>query len=136
MASKKIIVVGASLLLATVSAWAHHAFAAEFDVNKPIHFTGVVTKLELVNPHTWIHIDVKDPDGTVTNWMIEAGTPNVLLRRGFTKNSVAPGTEVIVDGFAAKDGSHRGSGRDLTLPGGRKLFIGATGSEGPEEPKK
>jgi hypothetical protein len=136
MASKKIIALGAGLVLAAVSAWAHHAFAAEFDVSKPIHFTGVVTKLELVNPHTWIHIDVKGPDGTVTNWMIEAGTPNVLLRRGFTKNSVAPGTEVVVDGFAAKDGSHRGSGRDLTLPDGRKLFIGATGAEGPEEPKK
>ena len=136
MASKKIIVLGAGLVLAAVAAWAHHAFAAEFDVSKPIHFTGVVTKLELVNPHTWIHIDVKGPDGTVTNWMIEAGTPNVLLRRGFTKNSVAPGTEVVVDGFAAKDGSHRGSGRDLTLPDGRKLFIGATGAEGPEEPKK
>lgn len=136
MSSKKMIVLGAGLLLAAVSAWAHHAFAAEFDVSKPIHFTGVVTKLELVNPHTWIHIDVKGPDGHVDNWMIEAGTPNVLLRRGFTKNSVAVGTEVIVDGFAAKDGSHRGSGRDLTLPDGRKLFIGATGSEGPEESKK
>lgn len=130
------VLVGAGLLLSAVSAWAHHAFAAEFDVSKPIHFTGVVTKLELVNPHTWIHVDVKGPDGKVTNWMIEAGTPNVLLRRGFTKTSVAPGTEVIVDGFAAKDGSNRGSGRDLTLPGGRKLFIGATGSEGPEETKK
>src|SRR5438128_1482081 len=103
MASRKIIVLGAGLLLAAVSAWAHHAFAAEFDVGKPIHFTGTVTKLELVNPHTWIHMDVKNPDGTVVNWMIEAGTPNVLFRRGFTKNSVAPGTEVIVDGFAAKD---------------------------------
>jgi len=128
--------VGVGLLVGAVSARAHHAFAAEFDVSKPIHFTGVVTKLELVNPHTWIHIDVKESDGTVTSWMIEAGTPNVLLRRGFTKTSVAPGTEVIVDGFAAKDGSRRGSGRDLTLPGGRKLFIGATGAEGPEGEKK
>lgn len=130
------VLAGVGLVLGAVSAWAHHAFAAEFDVSKPIHFKGVVTKLELVNPHTWIHMDVKESDGTVTNWMIEAGTPNVLLRRGFTKNSVAPGTEVVVDGFAAKDGSHRGSGRDLTLPDGRKLFIGATGSEGPEGEKK
>lgn len=136
MRSNRIVLLGAGLLLAAVSAWAHHAFAAEFDVNKPIHFTGVVTKVELVNPHTWIHLDVKEPDGKVNNWMIEAGTPNVLFRRGFTKNSVAVGTEVVVDGFQAKDGSHRGSGRDLTLPDGRKLFIGATGTEGPEETKK
>ncbi|MEO8052814.1 MAG: DUF6152 family protein [Acidobacteriota bacterium] len=135
MRSRKIMALVSGLVLSAVSAWAHHAFAAEFDVNKPIHFTGSVTKVELVNPHTWFHIDVKDADGKVTNWMIEAGTPNVLLRRGFTKNSVAVGTVVVVDGFQAKDGSTRGSGRDLTLPDGRKLFIGATGTEGPEEKK-
>jgi hypothetical protein len=119
-----------------MSTWAHHAFAAEFDVKRPIHFTGVVTKLELVNPHAWIHIDVKGPDGQVASWMIEAGTPNVLLRRGFTKTSVALGTEVVVDGFQAKDGSLKASGRDLTLPDGRKLFIGASGPEGPDEGNK
>ncbi len=137
MRSKRVIVfAGVVLLLASVSAWAHHAFAAEFDVKKPIHFTGVVTKLELVNPHAWIHIDVKGPDGQVASWMIEAGTPNVLLRRGFTKTSVALGTEVVVDGFQAKDGSLKASGRDLTLPDGRKLFIGASGPEGPDEGNK
>jgi len=137
MRSKRVIVfAGVGLLLASVSAWAHHAFAAEFDVKKPIHFTGVVTKLELVNPHAWIHIDVKGPDGQVASWMIEAGTPNVLLRRGFTKTSVALGTEVVVDGFQAKDGSLKASGRDLTLPDGRKLFIGASGPEGPDEGNK
>ena len=137
MRSKRVIVfAGVGLLLASVSAWAHHAFAAEFDVKKPIHFTGVVTKLELVNPHAWIHIDVKGPDGQVASWMIEAGTPNVLLRRGFTKTSVALGTEVVVDGFQAKDGSLKASGRDLTLPDGRKLFIGASGAEGPDEGNK
>jgi hypothetical protein len=130
------VLLGAGLLMGAVSAWAHHAFAAEFDVSKPIHFTGTVTKVELVNPHTWIHVDTKGPNGQVTSWMIEAGTPNVLLRRGFTKNSVPAGSEVVVDGFAAKDGSNRGSGRDLTLPDGRKLFIGATGSEGPPEDTK
>ena len=137
MRSKRVIVfAGVVLLLASVSAWAHHAFAAEFDVKKPIHFTGVVTKLELVNPHAWIHIDVKGPDGQVASWMIEAGTPNVLLRRGFTKTSVALGTEVVVDGFQAKDGSLKASGRDLTLPDGRKLFIGTSGAEGPDEGNK
>ncbi len=137
MRSTRVIVfAGVVLLLASVSAWAHHAFAAEFDVKKPIHFTGVVTKLELVNPHAWIHIDVKGPDGQVASWMIEAGTPNVLLRRGFTKTSVALGTEVVVDGFQAKDGSLKASGRDLTLPDGRKLFIGASGPEGPDEGNK
>ena len=137
MRSKRVIVfAGVGLLLASVSAWAHHAFAAEFDVKKPIHFTGVVTKLELVNPHAWIHIDVKGPDGQVASWMIEAGTPNVLLRRGFTKTSVALGTEVVVDGFQAKDGSLKASGRDLTLADGRKLFIGASGPEGPDEGNK
>ena len=137
MRSTRVIVfAGVGLLLASVSAWAHHAFAAEFDVKKPIHFTGVVTKLELVNPHAWIHIDVKGPDGQVASWMIEAGTPNVLLRRGFTKTSVALGTEVVVDGFQAKDGSLKASGRDLTLPDGRKLFIGASGAEGPDEGHK
>src|SRR5260370_31105161 len=126
MRSTRVIVfAGVVLLLASVSAWAHHAFAAEFDVKKPIHFTGVVTKLELVNPHAWIHIDVKGPDGQVASWMIEAGTPNVLLRRGFTKTSVALGTEVVVDGFQAKDGSLKASGRDLTLSDGRTLCIGA-----------
>jgi len=137
MRSKRgIVFAGVGLLLAAVSAWAHHEFAAEFDVKKPIHFTGVVTKLELVNPHAWIHIDVKGPDGQAASWMIEAGTPNVLLRRGFTKTSVALGTEVVVDGFQAKDGSLKGSGRDLTLPDGRKLFIGASGAEGPDEGNK
>jgi len=137
MRSKRVIVfAGVGLFLASVSAWAHHAFAAEFDVKKPIHFTGVVTKLELVNPHAWIHIDVKGPDGQVASWMIEAGTPNVLLRRGFTKTSVAVGTEVVVDGFQAKDGSLKASGRDLTLPDGRKLFIGTSGAEGPDEGNK
>jgi len=123
-----IAVAGAILLLAAVPALAHHAFSSEFDVKKPIHFTGVITKVELVNPHAWFHIDVTGPDGKVTSWMIEAGTPNVLLRRGFTKNSIPVGTQVVVDGFQAKDGSSKGSGRDLTLPDGRKLLIGSDGA--------
>ena len=125
-----IAVAGAILLLAAVPALAHHAFSSEFDVKKPIHFTGVITKVELVNPHAWFHIDVTGPDGKVTSWMIEAGTPNVLLRRGSTKNSVR--TQVVVDGFQAKDGSSKGSGRDLTLPDGRKLLIGSEGAGAPD----
>ena len=131
-----IAVAGAILLLAAVPALAHHAFSSEFDVKKPIHFTGVITKVELVNPHAWFHIDVTGPDGKVTSWMIEAGTPNVLLRRGFTKNSVRVGTQVVVDGFQAKDGSSKGSGRDLTLPDGRKLLIGSDGAGAPDGDEK
>jgi hypothetical protein len=126
----------AGLLLAAAPAWAHHAFAAEFDAKRPVHFTGVVTKVELINPHAWIHVDVKNPDGTVTNWMFEAGSPNVLLRRGFTKDSVKPGTEVVVDGYQSKDGSLRANGRDITLPDGRKLFLGSSGTGAPYEEKK
>ena len=131
-----IAVAGAILLLAAVPALAHHAFSSEFDVKKPIHFTGVITKVELVNPHAWFHIDATGPDGKVTSWMIEAGTPNVLLRRGFTKNSVRVGTQVVVDGFQAKDGSSKGSGRDLTLPDGRKLLIGSDGAGAPDGDEK
>ena len=127
---------GAGLILAAVPAWAHHAFAAEFDAKKPVHYEGKVTKVELINPHSWIHVDVKNPDGTVTNWMFEAGSPNVLLRRGFTKNTIPTGTEVVVDGYQSKDGSNRANGRDITLPNGQKLFIGATGTGAPDEGDK
>ena len=129
-------VAGAGLFLASVPAWAHHAFAAEFDAKKPVHFEGTVTKVELINPHSWIHVDVKSPDGTVTNWMFEAGSPNVLLRRGFTKTSIPAGTAVVVDGYQSKDGSNRANGRDITLPNGQKLFLGSQGTGAPYEEKK
>ena len=116
-----------------VSLRAHHAFAAEFDAKKPVHFTGTVTKMEWVNPHVWLHIDVKKPDGTVENWAFEAGTPNVLFRRGFTKQSLLPGTLVVVDGYQAKDGLRRANGRDLTFPDGRTLFLGSSGTGAPYE---
>src|SRR6516164_8862611 len=102
----------ASLFLSVVSAWAHHSFSAEFDLKKPIHLRGTVTEVEWVNPHAWIHIDVKAADGQVNNWMIEAGTPNVLFRRGLNKNSVVAGSEIVVEGFQAKDSSFKASGRD------------------------
>jgi hypothetical protein len=112
---------------------AHHAFAAEFDAKKPVNFKGTVTKMEWVNPHAWLHVDVKQPDGTVQNWAIEAGTPNVLFRRGFTKESLLPGTVVVVDGYQAKDGSHRANGRSLTLTNGQVLFLGSSGTGAPYE---
>ena len=132
---RKLAFAGVVLLLAAVPVMAHHAFSAEFDANKPIQLTGTVTKMEWINPHAWIHIDVKKPDGTVEKWMIEGGTPNTLLRRGFTKNSLAIGTEIKVDGYQAKDGSMRGNGRDLTLPDGRKLFMGSSGTGAPRDGK-
>ena len=124
---------GAFLLLATAPAWAHHAFAAEFDANSPVHFTATVTRMEWTNPHAWIHVDVTQPDGAVEKWAIEAGTPNVLYRRGFTRDSLEPGTEIVVDGYRAKDGSRRANGRDLTLPDGRTLFLGSSGTGAPAE---
>jgi len=132
---RKLAFAGVVLLLGAVPAMAHHAFSAEFDANKPIQLTGTVTKMEWINPHAWIHIDVKKPDGTVEKWMIEGGTPNTLLRRGFTKNSLTIGTEIKVDGYQAKDGSMRGNGRDLTLPDGRKLFMGSSGTGAPRDGK-
>ena len=130
-----VVVIGVGLFFAgtAVSVRAHHAFAAEFDAKKPVHFEGTVTKMEWVNPHVWLHIDVKKPDGSVENWAFEAGTPNVLFRRGFTKQSLLPGTKVVVDGYQAKDGLKRANGRDLTFSDGRKMFLGSSGTGAPYE---
>ena len=115
-----------ALLIAAVPARAHHAFAAEFDEKKPIKLQGQVTKMEWINPHSWIHIDVKDADGKVTSWMVEGGSPNIMLRRGFTKNSLLQGTSIIVEGYLAKNGSNRANGNSITFADGRKLFVGGS----------
>ncbi|HTQ56512.1 MAG TPA: DUF6152 family protein [Bryobacteraceae bacterium] len=128
-------VASAACFLSAAPAWAHHAFAAEFDAKRPVHLEGVVTKVELINPHAWIHVDVAGPNGKVTSWMVEAGSPNVLLRRGFTKTTIAPGTRVVVEGYQSKDGSMRANGRDITLPDGRKLFLGSSGTGAPYDKK-
>ena len=126
-------VASASLFLAVAPARGHHSFSAEFDSDKPIKLDGTVTKMEWVNPHAWIHIDVKKADGTTEQWMIEGGTPNALFRRGFTKDSLKAGTVIVVTGYRAKDGSLRGNGRDLTFPDGRKLFLGSSGTGAPAD---
>ena len=126
-------VLGAGVVIASGRPFAHHAFSSEFDADKPLKLHGTVTKMEWVNPHAWLHIDVKDPDGKVTSWMIEAAAPNAMLRRGFSKNSLPAGTEIIIEGFQAKDGSNTASGRNLTFPDGRTLFMGSPGSAQPDD---
>ena len=122
------LIVGAMVVASITPVRAHHAFAAEFDEKKPIKFLdATVTKVELINPHSWIHVDVKQPDGTVENWAIEAGSPNILMRRGITKNTLNKGDKIVIDGYQSKDGSKRANGRDLTLPNGQHLFLGSSG---------
>lgn len=133
----KLMTIGAgavlALAIASVPASAHHAFAAEFDGNKPLTMKGTVTKMEWTNPHVWLHMDVKTKEGKTENWAFEAGTPSVLFRRGFTRKSLPPGLEVVIDGYRAKDGSRRANGRDITFPDGSKLFMGSSGTGAPYE---
>jgi hypothetical protein len=127
---------GVALVLtaaAATAARAHHSFAAEFDANQPVTLKGTVTRMEWINPHAWIHLDVKKPDGTIEQWMIEGGTPNTLVRRGFTKASLTEGTEITVEGFRAKNGKLRANGRDLILPDGKRLFMGSSGTSAPQD---
>ena len=132
---RRIAVAALMVIAGAGAASAHHSFAAEFDGNAPVTLKGVVTKMEWINPHSWIHVDVKNPDGTVTEWMVEGGTPNTLFRRGFTKDSLKAGTEITVEGYRAKNGALRANGRDLILKDGRRLFLGSSGTGAPIDGK-
>jgi len=113
------------------TAVAHHSFAAEFDADQPVTLRGTITQMEWINPHTWMHVDVVNADGTVTPWMIEGGTPNTLMRRGFTMETVKVGTEITIEGFRARNGANRANGRDLVLADGSRLFMGSLGTNAP-----
>jgi hypothetical protein len=128
--------VAAALLAAVagVKVSAHHSFGAEFDANRPVKLEGTVVMMEWINPHSWIHIDVKDPaTGKLERWLVEGGAPNALLRRGWNKKSLMEGTAIIVEGYRAKDGTNRANGRDIVFPDGKKLFVGSSGTGAPDE---
>ena len=127
------VVAAATIPWATPSA-AHHSFAAEYDADRPVILTGAVTKMAWINPHSWIYIDVRKNDGTVENWAVEAGPPGTLIRAGFTRDSLAAGTVIKVNGYRAKDGALRANGRDITLPDGRLLFVGGSSPRAPNPP--
>jgi len=123
------------LSLAALPTSAHHAFSAEFDAKRPVTLRGTVVKVEWINPHSWFHVDVKTRDGKVQRWMVEAGNPNNLFRRGWSKDVISPGMEIVIDGYQAKDASRRANGRNLTFPDGRKLFMGSSGTGAPRDGK-
>jgi hypothetical protein len=134
MRMKQFALGAAVVITAAVPVVAHHAFGGEFDPNKPVLLKGPITKIEWVNPHTWIHLETTKPDGTKEEWMVEGGTPNTLLRRGITKDSLKIGTQIVVDGYQARDHSvNRANGRNITFPDGKKLFLGSSGTGAPSD---
>jgi hypothetical protein len=133
MRAKLVGFIACGCLVLSAQMMAHHAFSAEFDATKPLKLEGAITEVEWINPHTWIHISVKNGAGKTDEWMIEGGTPNTLLRRGFNEDSLKIGTVIKIDGYQAKDGTLKANGRDLTLPDGRKLFMGTSGTGAPTE---
>ena len=128
-----LLLAGALAVLGAPAAIAHHAFTAEFDGTKPVMLQGVVTRMDWVNPHSWIYIDVPQPDGSVQRWEVEAGAPNAMFRRGWNKNSIPVGTEIVVDGYRAKNGKNIANGRNVTFPDGRKMFVGSSGTGAPTD---
>ncbi len=129
------LVVGAGFLIGGGQTVAHHAFSAEFDATAPVKLTGPITKVELINPHAWIHMEVTTPDGKIEKWAVEGGTPNTLQRRGITRDTIKLGTVIVVQGYRSKDGSMRANGRDITFPDGRTLFMGSSGTGAPRDGK-
>ena len=133
---RAVLMAGVALLLAVAPARAHHAFSAEFDVNKPITLKGTLAKWEMLNPHSWFHVNVKGPDGVVSEWMIEGGSPNTLIRLGVTKYTVKVGTELTIEGYLAKEGTNKAVGRNFILADGTRLFLSATGTIPGSAPEK
>jgi hypothetical protein len=131
-----VVVLGAGVLVGARAIEAHHAFAAEFDANRPVSLEGAVTKVDWFNPHAWVYLDVVEADGKTVNWAIELAAPNGLIRRGFNKDSVPIGTKILVKGYQAKDGGKRANGAAVTFPDGRRVFVGSSGTGAPEEPPK
>jgi hypothetical protein len=128
------IMMGLGIVLTAVPALAHHSFSAEYDANQPMTLRGTLTKMEWINPHAWLYLDAKGPDGRLVNWAIECGAPQALFRRGWTKNSVTNGVELVVQGYRAKDGSLKVNGGTITLPDGRHFFAGSSGTGAPNDP--